>query len=339
VKNKHWLRVAMLCAAFVTLAALLAGTGMASSSATIKAGLVSDVGRFNDRSFNQSALEGMKRAASVLGIKYKAVESKSSSDYIPNLESLARAKYNIIISVGFLLAGDTHTVAQKYPDRRFAIVDYSVHADPFTGDKNVDGLTFNTNENSYLIGCLAAYKAKQKGKKIISAVGGLNIPTVSIFIAGYRAGAKKCVKGTKTLINFSQTFNDQSKCKELALNQIAAGSQVVFQVAGGCGLGALSAAKSKGKWGIGVDKDQSNLGSFILTSAVKRVDQSVFLTVKAVKEGKFRGGRDLVFNLKNKGVGLGKLSPKCKCATFIKKRINPLKALIIKGKIRPPKKL
>jgi basic membrane protein A len=338
VKNKHLLRVAMLCAAFVTLAALLTGTGMASSSATIRGGLVSDVGRFNDRSFNQSALEGMKRAAQVLNIKYKAVESKSTNDYIPNLESLARAKYNIIISVGFLLADATHATAEKYPTNKFAIIDYSINDAPFKGDKNVAGLTFNTNENSYLIGCLAAFKAKEKGKKIISAVGGLNIPTVSIFIAGYRAGAKKCVRGTKTLVNFSQTFNDQSKCKELALNQIAAGSQVVFQVAGGCGLGALSAAKSKGKWGIGVDKDQGGLGSFILTSAVKRVDNSVFLTVQAVKAGKFKGGRNLVFNLKNKGVALGKLSSRCKCAKYMKK-VNSLKALIIKGKIRPPKKL
>ena len=329
----------MLAVALTALVAAIVGaSGSAAPSATVRVGLVSDVGRFNDKSFNQSALEGLNRAKAVLKINTRAVESHAASEYIPNLTSLAQRRFDAVISVGFLLAGATNDVSKQFPNTKFAIIDYSVKADPFTSNANVRGLTFNTNENSFMIGCMAALMVKkQGGPRVISAVGGIKIPTVSIFIAGYRAGASFCVKGTRTLIDFSQDFNDQAKCKELALNQIAKGSQVVFQVAGGCGLGALDAARERGKWGIGVDKDQSSLGRHIMTSAVKRVDTSVFLTAQAVKNGTFRGGVDAVFNLKNNGVALGKISPRV--PKSIIKRVNALKPLIIKGKIRPPKTL
>ena len=125
--------------------------------------------------------------------------------------------------------------------------------------------------------------------------------------------------------------------KSIAENQLDAGSQVVFNVAGPCGLGALDAAKERGRWGIGVDVDQSFLGNFILTSAVKRVDQGIFLAVKGAKTGKgYKGGKDLVFNLKNKGVALGKISKKAKIPAAWMKQINRLKAQIISGKLKPP---
>src|SRR5207302_7542689 len=136
--------------------------------------------------------------------------------------------------------------------------------------------------------------------------------------------------GTTVKIDYSQDFIAQDKCKELALNQIAAGSKVVFNVAGPCGLGTLSAAKDKGVWGIGVDVDQSYLGSHILTSAVKRVDTGVYLAIKGAQNGQFKGGADLVFNLKNAGVGLGKVSPNVP-ASFLKK-IAGLRAQIVAGK-------
>jgi basic membrane protein A len=110
--------------------------------------------------------------------------------------------------------------------------------------------------------------------------------------------------------DYSQDWEDQAKCKELALNQIAAGSKVVFQVAGGCGLGALSAAKDDGVWGIGVDGDQSFLGPHVLTSALKGVDSAVFLTIEALQKGTFQGGKNVVFGIDQDGVGLGTLSPK-----------------------------
>ena len=304
----------------------------------IKVGLVSDVGRFNDRSFNQSALEGLKRAETDLGVTGRPIESRQTSDYVPNLSTLARAGFQPTIGVGFLLAEAVNTAAKRYPDSNFAIIDYSVNAPPFKKNKNVRGLTFATNENSYMIGCLAGLMAqKQGGPQVISAVGGIKLPTVDIFIAGYKAGAKKCNPKIKTLVGYSQDFVAQDKCKEIALNQIARGSRVIFQVAGGCGLGALDAARERGRWGIGVDRDQKFLGRHILTSAVKRVDQSVFLTALAVKNGSFRAGTDAVFNLKNTGVAVGRIDSRVP-ARYIR-QMNALRPLIISGRIKPPKTL
>jgi basic membrane protein A len=311
----------------------------------VTAGLVSDVGRFNDKSFNQSALEGLNRAKDDLGADTRAIESRAAGDYVPNLSTLARQNFDIAIGVGFLLAEGVNSVARRFPDKNFAIIDYSVMAPPFTdAEKNVEtptnvqGLTFATNENSYLIGCMAGMMVqKAGGEQVISAVGGLDIPTVSIFIAGYQAGAKACNPSINVLVGFSQDFVAQDKCKEIALNQIAQGSQVVFQVAGGCGLGALDAAKQRGKWGIGVDRDQADLGAHILTSAVKRVDTSVFETVKAIQEGNFQGGTDAVFNLENEGVAIGTTSDKV--TQDILDKVDELKQQIIDGEITPPSSL
>jgi basic membrane protein A and related proteins len=342
MKVRRLIPLGIVAVAAVVVAAIAALAVSGSSDAAprqgaLRIGLVSDVGRFNDRSFNQSALEGLRRAQRQLGVRGRPVESRQTSDYVPNLASLARQNYDLSVSVGFLLAGATNDVSKRFKNSKFAIIDYSVKAPPFKGNKNVQGLTFATNENSYMIGCLSALMAQRDGAKHISAVGGLKLPTVDIFIAGYRAGARKCVPGTVVDVGYSQDFVAQDKCKEVALNQIAQGSKVVFQVAGGCGLGALDAAKEQNVWGIGVDRDQKFLGRHIMTSAVKRVDQSVFLTAKSVKDGKFKGGTDAVFNLKNSGVGVGKIDARVPKA-FIK-RMNALKPLIVSGKIKPPSKL
>ena len=315
-----------------------ASTDTGGSGEQISVGLVSDVGRFNDRSFNQSALEGLRKAESGLGAKVRPIESRQTADYIPNLSTLARQNYDVSIGVGFLLAEAVNTAAKRYSGNNFAIIDYSVKAPPFKSNPNVRGLTFATNENSYMIGCLAALMAEREGgQNVISAVGGIKLPTVDIFIAGYQAGAKKCVPGTRVLIGYSQDFVAQDKCKEIALNQIARGSKAIFQVAGGCGLGALDAAKERAVWGIGVDRDQADLGPHILTSAVKRVDQSVYLTAEAVQKGEFKGGQDAVFNLENEGVAVGKISPKVPQELIDK--MNELKPQIIDGTIKAPASL
>jgi basic membrane protein A and related proteins len=312
-----------------------AETDTGASGEGARVGLVSDVGRFNDRSFNQSALEGLNRAEEELGVTGRPIESRQTADYVPNLSTLAREGFDLSIAVGFLLAEATNTTATRFSDSNFAIIDYSVKAPPFTSNPNVQGLTFATNENSYMIGCLAGLMAeRQGGQQVISAVGGVKLPTVDIFIAGYQAGAKKCNPQISVLVGYSQDFVAQDKCKEIALNQIARGSQVIFQVAGGCGLGALDAAKQRNKWGIGVDRDQSNLGPHILTSAVKRVDQSVFLTAQAVKDGTFKGGTDAVFNLENEGVAIGKISSEVPQELI--DQMNELKQQIIDGTIKAP---
>jgi len=274
----------------------------------IKVGLVTDIGGLNDRSFNQLANEGLERAKSELGVEGRVLTSKSNADYVPNLSTLAQQKYDVVIGVGFLMAEAMETVAKKFPDQNFAIIDYP-QAAMKSKPTNVDGLLFKENEAGYLVGTLAALYTKDKGgDQVISSVGGQKIPPVDSYIAGYQAGAKKANEGIKTLNGYSEDFVKQDLCKELALNQIAEGSQVVFQVAGQCGLGALDAAKEKGVVGIGVDADQGYLGAHILSSALKKVDVAVYDTVKAVQDGSFKGGTDTIFDVKSGGVGYGKLS-------------------------------
>jgi basic membrane protein A len=283
-------------------------TSSSSSASNFKVGLVTDIGGLNDRSFNHLAFVGLTRAEQQLGIKGRVLTSSSGADYLPNLTTLARQGYNLIIPVGFLMGDATDTVAKAFPSVKFAIVDFPAAA--LKGNpKNVEGLLFEEQQAGYLAGYLAALYAKEHGYKTISSVGGQKLPAVDHYIAGYQAGAKAADPGITTLNGYSQDFVDQTKCKEVALNQIAQGSKVVFQVAGGCGLGALSAAQQKGLQGIGVDADQSYLGSYILTSAEKKVDNAVFSAIQKAMHGQFVGGSDYTNNVANGGVSYGTIGP------------------------------
>jgi basic membrane protein A len=283
------------------------GGDQAAQEESIKAGVVTDIGGLNDRSFNALANAGIKRAADELGVEERVLISKQQGDYIPNLTTLAQQQFDLIIPVGFLMADATNTVATKVPNANFAIVDFSATALK-DKPKNVQGLLFKEQEAGYLAGYLAGLWAKDNNAKVVSTVGGQKIPPVDHYIAGFQAGAKKANPGIQTLNGYSQDFVDQAKCKEIALDQIAKGSKVVFQVAGGCGLGALDAAKEKGVQGIGVDADQAYLGEHVLTSALKKVDVAVFDAIKRAQEGQFEGGTDVIATVENGGVGLGKIS-------------------------------
>jgi basic membrane protein A len=285
------------------------GGGAAQEEAkSIKAGVVTDIGGLNDRSFNFLANKGLEDAESELGAEGRVLISDSNGDYVPNLTTLAQQQFGLVIPVGFLMADATNTVATKFANVNFSIVDF-----PASGlkdkPKNVEGLLFKEQEAGYIAGYLAALWAKDNGAKVISTVGGQKIPPVDHYIAGYQAGAKAAFPGIKTLNAYSQDFVDQAKCKEIALDQIAQGSKVVFQVAGQCGLGALDAAKEKGAQGIGVDADQAYLGDHILTSALKKVDVAVFDAIKRAQDGSFEGGTDVIATVENGGVGLGKIGP------------------------------
>jgi basic membrane protein A len=271
----------------------------------VKIGMVTDIGGLDDRSFNQSAYEGLKRAESELGAEIRAVTSKSNADYVPNLSTLARQQYDLVIAVGFLMGEATEKVAKSFPNVNFAIIDYpqSIMKSKPT---NVAGLLFKEAEAGYLVGYMAGlYVKDQGGDQVVSAVGGQQVPAVEAYIAGYQKGAVDANPDAKVLYGYSQDFVDQAKCKELALNQIAEGSQVVFQVAGGCGLGALDAAKEKGMQGIGVDADQAHLGDHIMTSALKKVDEAAFTAAEEVQGGSFAAGADKVFDVTSGGVGYG----------------------------------
>jgi basic membrane protein A and related proteins len=284
-------------------------TTAAPAGEAIRVGLVTDIGGLDDRSFNFLANRGLEQAERELGVDGRVVISRSNSDYVPNLTTLARQDYDLVVAVGFLMADALNVVAKRYPDVNFAIIDFAQEA-MASKPKNVRGLLFKEQEAGYLVGYLAGLVVKEDGgsNPTVSSVGGQKIPPVDRYIAGFQAGADAANPGIATLNGYSQDFVDQAKCKEIGLAQIARGSTVVFQVAGQCGLGALSAANERNVWGIGVDADQGFLGSHILTSALKKVDVAVFQTIQEVDEGSFSGGENSVFDVASGGVGFGEVS-------------------------------
>jgi basic membrane protein A len=330
---------AVLVGALTLVAAACGGDDEGAAPATtgaeptLRVGLITDLGQLNDNGFNELAYNGLKRAESELGVAGRVIESRSAADYVPNMTALARQGYDLIVGVGFAQGDAVATAAKRFPDTKFAIVDVD-HAFLKGKPANVVGLLFKEEQVGYLAGTLAALEAKREGKSVISAVGGFKEPPVDRFIAGYRAGAQAAVPGMKVRFAYSQDWEDQAKCKELALDQIAAGSGVVFQVAGACGLGALSAAEDRDVWGIGVDADQSFLGPHILTSALKGVDTAVYLTIQSLLDGAFAGGGNEVFGLDQDGVGLGKISPKAADADV--EQVDEVEQEIAAGEIEIP---
>jgi basic membrane protein A and related proteins len=304
----------LLAAALAGSVAACGGDDDAASSGTdedtIKVGLLTDKGQLNDRGFNELAYNGLKRAERELGVRGRVLQAATAADYVPNMASLVRQDYDLIIGVGFAQGDAVAKAAVRFPDTKFEIIDVDQSGLPGK-PTNVVGLLFKEEQVGYLAGYAAGLAEKRRsGAHVVSSVGGMKEPPVDRFIAGYQAGAKAALPGVKVLNGYSQDWDDVAKCKELALTQIEQGSGVVFQVAGGCGLGALDAAKEKQVWGIGVDADQSFLGPFVLTSALKRVDEAVFSTIESVQDGRWKGGRNLVFGLSQDGVGLGTFSPK-----------------------------
>jgi basic membrane protein A and related proteins len=306
-------------------------TGATTGGEPLRIGLVTDIGGLDDRSFNFLANKGLEQAKEELGVEGRVVISRSERDYVPNLSTLARQSYDLIVAVGFLMAESVSTVAKQFPDVNFAIIDFA--AEELAGKPaNVRGLLFKEQEAGYLAGYMAGlYVAEQGGEQVISSVGGQKIPPVDRYIAGYQAGAKAANPDVQTLNAYSQDFVDQAKCKEIALSQIARGSVVVFQVAGQCGLGALSAAAERNARGIGVDADQAYLGQHVMTSALKKVDVAVFETVKSVQEGSFSGGENTVFDVASGGVGLGVAADDV--AADIVSRVNEVQDDIAAGEI------
>jgi len=303
------------------------GSAPASSAPSVKIGLVTDIGGLNDRSFNHLAYLGLQNAEHQLGVQGEVLQSNSDSDYVPNLQTAAAHGDNLVIAVGFLMESAVEKVANAFPNTNFAIID----SGPAKPIPNLKSLLFHEQDGGYIAGYLAGLVTKTN---VVSTVGGQKIPPVDHYIAGFQAGAKAADPKVTTLNAYSQSFTNQAACKELALNQIAQHSDVVFQVAGGCGLGALSAAKEKGVWGVGVDADQSYLGPFILTSAVKKVDVAVFDTIKQIQAGTFKGGTTDFFTAQNNGAGIGKISPNVPAAIVAK--LKPIETKIASGQITPP---
>jgi basic membrane protein A len=322
--------IALVAISALTVASI--GSAKPAAPAKLKVALVTDIGGLNDRSFNALAYKGLKDAQKKLGTDGRVFISKSAADYIPNLTSGARG-YDLVIGVGFLMGEQLAAVANRFPDTKFAIVDYPAAALKGT-PKNARGIVFAEQE----AGCLAGVAAARVSKSgVIASVGGQKLPAVDAYIAGYEYCAKKSKPGTKTLHEYSQSFTDLAKCKEIALNQIQQQADVVFQVAGGCGLGALQAAKENKDWGIGVDADQGYLGNHILTSAQKKVDVGVFSTIALAGTSKWKGGVDSLFNAKNNGVGYGKVSTAAPSRAGLIALLNQWQKQLASGKVKPPR--
>jgi basic membrane protein A len=306
-------------------------SGSTTKHSNFAVGLVTDIGGLNDHGFNHLSYEGLLQAKAQLGVKTTVLQSSSGADYIPNLTRLAQAGDKLVIAVGYLMATPLEQVAKQYPNTHFAIIDSPGGTAPDTA-KNIEGIDFAEQEAGYPAGYLTGLYLKAHNYTTASSVGGQSIPPVTLYIAGFQAGVKAADPSAKLLNAYSQSFTDESACKELALNQINAGSKVVFQVAGACGLGVISAGVQTKTQVIGVDADQSYLApSLVLTSAEKKVNTGVFTAIKDLMAGKFSS--NLQENIANGGVGIGKIDA---AGAPYAAKVNSIIAEIKAGKIKPP---
>ncbi len=319
------------------------GGSTASKKSDLKVGLVTDVGGVGDQSFNMMANQGLEKAKSELGVEAMLVESQQASDYSSNLQRMAEKGCKLVFAVGFSLAPAVKEIAARYPDTQFAIID---SAEPAAS--NVANLVFKEEEGSFLVGMLAGGMSKS-GK--IGFVGGMEIPLIKKFEAGYRAGARTANPSVTVSAKYTNNWTDVSKGKELALSLFNEGADVVMHASGQCGLGVIEAAKQKGPgfWAIGVDADQDHLGtadsknpaapSRVLTSMLKRVDTAVFDTVKHVSDGSFKGGQQ-IFGVKDGGVGLSPLRyTKADIPEKLLAEVARMEKAIAAGEVKPPSTL
>jgi basic membrane protein A and related proteins len=340
-------RLAAVLLAVVAITAIAAASATARQSkpaAGMKVGLVTDIAGLGDKSFNFLAGKGLNAAEKKYGIQGDVTVSKSNNDYVPNITKYALKGYDLVIAVGFLEEQAVAQVAKKFPKVKFAIIDDTVQAKALKGLKNVQGIQYKEQEAGYLVGYLSGLfeKTKAKGlnpKNVISSVGGISIPPVDRYIAGYQAGARASDPGVKLLNGYSGDFSAQDKCQGLAQQQIAQGSDIIFQVAGQCGLGAINAARDKGLWGIGVDTNQAlQVGSKqLLASATKGVDISVVDVVGQLVVGKFKGGTDLVLGISQQGAGIQGINSAVPAG--MKAKINALITKMKAGTVKIPTKV
>ncbi len=326
------IRALALGASLLMLVSLLAACGGSSSTGgntstakKIKVGLVTDIGGLNDKSFNHLAYVGLQKAQSELGVQTSVKESKSGDDYVPNLTGYASSGYDLVVAVGFLMGSAVGQVSQQFPNVHFAIIDSGptdANGNAVTRN-NVISLLFKEQEAGALVGTIVGVLEKDgltpKKSHVVSAVGGISIPPVNHYIAGYQWAVKQQDPSAKVLIGYSNDFQDSTKCRAVANSQIGSGSDVVFQVAGGCGNGALQAAGQQHVYSIGVDADQKDVDPSVILSALKQVDIATFDAIKFIQDGTLptayqatgeaacdaatRTCPEFLFNLKNDGVG------------------------------------
>ena len=263
----------------------------------LKVGLVTDLGGVEDQSFNQSAWEGLQKAAADFGVEVNYLSSSTDADYAPNIETFVDEEYDLIISVGFLLADATRAAAEANPDTMFAIIDDSSCADL----PNVSCLTFKAEQSSYLVGYVAGLMTE---KNNIGFVLGMAGDAMHPFGYGYFAGALDANPDVTCQMANANNFGDPATGSTLTTNFVTNGADIVFHAAGATGTGVISEAQAKGIMAIGVDSDQSVLApDTVITSAMKRVDNAVYATVEALVNDTLEGGL-AVFDINNGGVDI-----------------------------------
>ncbi|HZW52544.1 MAG TPA: BMP family ABC transporter substrate-binding protein [Candidatus Elarobacter sp.] len=299
------------------------------AAGTVRIGMVTDVGGLGDRSFNDSAYAGLVRAKNDLHVGTTVLQSRSAADYQINMTVLANKEYDEIFAIGFLMARDVTEVAERYPQRHFSIIDAVVDA------PNVTSVTFKEEEGSFLAGALAAMTTKTK---TIAFLGGIDIPLLRKFEAGYAAGAREIDPSVKVLVKYVGSFEDVASGKELAGVQFGQGADIIYVAAGKAGLGAIDQVKNRdGAFVIGVDSDQDAIApGKILTSMVKRVDIGVFRVSQQAAAKKPRPAH-LTLGLREGGVGLTDFKYTKSVVTPQKTAVlDKLKALLIGGTLKAP---
>jgi basic membrane protein A len=312
-----------------------AGTGT-------RAGIVLDVGGRGDKSFNDGAYNGGERATRDLKARVRFIEPGEGSDREAGLRLLAAEGFDLIIGVGFIFTDDLTQLAKEYPSRRFAGVDYALQVDEqgnvVAPPANLAALKFREEEGSFLVGALAALTSKTRK---VGFVGGMDIPLIHKFEAGYRAGVKHVCPRCQVFVHYAgvtpEAFANPGRGKELGLSQYASGADIIFHASGSTGLGVFEAARLRNKLAIGVDADQyQEAPGFVLTSMVKGVDAAVFDAIQRVQNGTFTGGV-YSFGLAEGGVGyVYDNNNRALIPESVRNRVEQLKQEIIAGRIKVP---
>ncbi len=338
MRPRHWL-VAGLVA--VNVALLVAGVGMGgergSGRGKVKIGLVFDVGGLGDKSFNDAANRGLQRAARELPVTVRYIEPGDGSDREGAMRRFAQEGYDLVIGVGWAFSEDVRSLAREFSKIQFACVDY---APPQKGSSppNIVGLRFREQEGSYLVGAIAGLTTRSRQ---VGFVGGMKNPLIRKFEIGYTAGVHRvcpdCVVRAAYAGNTPEAFADPTRGKELALAQYDRGVDVIFHAAGKTGDGVIGAARERGRWVIGVDKDQFAMAPCcVLTSMIKKVDVAVFDVIRDVADGQFHGG-DRELGLAEDGVGyVYDANNRDRIPPDVRQQVEALRADIIAGRIEVP---
>lgn len=301
---------------------------------TVKITMVTDEGGVNDKSFNQSAFEGLSSYKEEGKINFDYIESHKDSDYQPNLESALDSEPNLILTVGYALYNQTSEAAEQNPDQKYAIIDNA----NIKEQKNLLGITFADHQNSFLVGYIAGMKTEANH---VGFVGGQKSDVIDRFEYGFRAGVKEAAREKKTDIKvdvqYANSFTDQAAGKNIANQMYQSGADVVMHAAGGVGIGVIEAAKENNKWVIGVDRDQSNEApDNMLVSTIKGVGDAVKLVADGLAKGEFEGGTTKQFTLADgKAVDIAYATNDL-VAKEVKDKVEELRKQIIDGKIQVP---